>query len=128
MEPSEEFFIEALKNGDEKAYSQLVDDFQQRVYNTCLGFLKNPEEADDMTQEVFIEIFRSIRQFRNDAKLSTWIYRIAVNKSLGLLRAKTRKKRFAKLKSLFYPDQSTLEIPDFHHPGVIAENKERSDA
>lgn len=126
MEKSDEVFIEELKQGKQSAFKALVDNYQQRVYNTCLGFVKNPEEADDLTQEVYIEIFRSILKFRMDSKLSTWIYRIAVTKSLESLRAKKRKKRFAVLRSLFYQDDSALEIPDYEHPGVIAENKERS--
>lgn len=125
MEKSDEVFIEELKQGKQSAFKALVDNYQQRVYNTCLGFVKNPEEADDLTQEVYIEIFRSILKFRMDSKLSTWIYRIAVTKSLESLRAKKRKKRFAVLRSLFYQDDSALEIPDYEHPGVIAENKER---
>jgi RNA polymerase sigma-70 factor (ECF subfamily) len=126
MEKADEIFIEELKQGNQAAFKALVDDYQQKVYNTCLGFVKDPEEADDLTQEVYIEIFRSILKFRMDSKLSTWIYRIAVTKSLECLRAKKRKKRFAILRSLFYQDDSALEIPDFEHPGVIAENKERS--
>jgi len=126
MGRSDEVFIEELKQGKQSAFKELVDNYQQKVYNTCLGFVKNPEEADDLTQEVYIEIFRSILHFRMDSKLSTWIYRIAVTKSLESLRAKKRKKRFAILRSLFYQDDSALEIPDFEHPGVIAENKERS--
>lgn len=126
MEKSDEAFIEELKQGKQAAFKALVENYQQQIYNTCLGFVKNPEEADDLTQEVYIEIFRSILKFRMDAKLSTWIYRIAVTKSLECLRAKKRKKRFAMLRSLLYQDDSALEIPDFEHPGVIAENKERS--
>jgi len=118
--------IEELMQGRDWAFKALVDDYQQRVYNTCLGFVKNPEDADDLTQEVFIEVFRSILKFRMESKLSTWIYRIAVTKSLESLRARKRKKRFAILRSLFDTDNSAIEIPDFNHPGVIAENKERS--
>jgi len=118
--------IDELILGRDWAFKALVEDYQQRVYNTCLGFVKNPEDADDLTQEVFIEVFRSILKFRMESKLSTWIYRIAVTKSLESLRARKRKKRFAVLRSLFNTDNSVVEIPDFNHPGIIAENKERS--
>lgn len=126
MPTPDQILIDELKQGKEWAFKELVENYQQKVYNTCLGFVKNPEEADDLTQEVYIEIFRSILKFRMESKLSTWIYRIAINKSLECLRAKKRKKRFAQLRSLFYPDDSVIEVPDFEHPGVIAENKERS--
>jgi RNA polymerase sigma-70 factor (ECF subfamily) len=118
--------IDELIQGRDWAFKALVEDYQQRVYNTCLGFVKSPEDADDLTQEVFIEVFRSILKFRMESKLSTWIYRIAVTKSLESLRARKRKKRFAVLRSLFNTDNSVVEIPDFNHPGIIAENKERS--
>ena len=100
---------------------------QSRVYNTCLGLIKNEEEADDLSQEVFIEVFRSINTFRGEAKLTTWIYRIAVTKSLEFIRSGKRKKRFAILKSLgISDDEKSLEIPDFTHPGIQMENKERA--
>lgn len=126
MPTPDQILIDELKQGKDRAFKELVERYQQRVYNTCLGFTKNPEDADDLTQEVYIEVFRSILKFRMDSQLSTWIYRIAVNKSLETLRAKKRKKRFAQLRSFFYSDNSVIEVPDFVHPGVIAENKERS--
>jgi len=125
MSMSDQVLIEELKKGKEAAFRELVDTYQRKVYNTCLGFVKNPEEADDMAQEVFIEIFKSILNFRMESKLSTWIYRIAVSKSLQHLRANKRKKRFSFLFSMF-SDNTDHEIVDYVHPGIIAENKERS--
>ncbi len=125
MTKSDQILIDELKNGKEAAFRELVDNYQRRVYNTCLGFVKNPEEADDLAQEVFIEIFKSILNFRMESKLSTWIYRIAVSKSLQYLRTTKRKKRFAYLRS-FFEDNSSHEIVDYIHPGIIAENQERS--
>ena len=127
MTDKENQLVELLKNGDELAFRQLVEENQGRIYNTCLGFIRNEEDADDLAQEVFIEVFRSIHTFRKESKLTTWIYRIAVTKSLEFLRSKKRIKRFAILKNLFLPDnQTVLNIPHFEHPGVLAENKERS--
>ena len=125
VNPDQKLIDELIQGGD-RAFKTLVENYQQRVYNTCLGFVKNPEDADDLTQEVFIEIFRSILKFRMESKLSTWIYRIAVTKSLESLRARKRKKRFALFRSLFNSDNSVIDIPDFNHPGIIAENNERS--
>ena len=73
----------------------LVDDFRDRVIRTCFGFIQEEEQARDLAQEVFVEVFLSVRHFRADASLSTWIYRIAVNKSLDHIRRRNRKKRFA---------------------------------
>ena len=119
--------ITQLKAGDEAAFKDLVLKFQNKVFNVCLGMLKNAEEAEDMAQEVFVEVFRNIGQFKADAKLSTWIYRIAVNKSLEHIRYNKRQKRFAWLTSLFGADEDLARnYSDFYHPGVALENKERS--
>lgn len=126
METTDQQLIEELKLGRDWAFKTLVEKHQQRVYNTCLGFVKNPEDADDLTQEVFIEVFRSILKFRMESKLSTWIYRISVTKSLEYLRSRKRKKRFAVFYSLFDSSEKVYDPPDFNHPGIIAENKERS--
>jgi RNA polymerase sigma-70 factor (ECF subfamily) len=126
MENPDEHLIEELKRGRDWAFKALVEKHQNRVYNTCLGFVKNQEDADDLTQEVFIEVFRSILKFRMDSKVSTWIYRIAVTKSLEYLRSRKRKKRYAIFYSLFDSEQKVKDPVDFNHPGIIAENKERS--
>ena len=97
------------------------------VYNTSLGIVQNPEDAEDVAQEVFVQVYESVGQFKGDSKVSTWIYRIAVTKSLDHLRKKKRKKRFAFLQSLFgVNEEEVRHEPDFHHPGVALENKENA--
>lgn len=127
MELSEHELIVLLKQGNERAFKQLVEGYQARVYNSCIGILQSAEDAEDITQEVFVEVFRSISNFKEEAKLSTWIYRIAVTKSLDHLRGKKRKKRFGFVKSLFGDDnEPRVDIPDFVHPGVKLENQEKA--
>lgn len=75
----------------------LVSAYRERVIRTCFGFVRDEEEARDLAQEVFTEVFLSVKHFRSDASLSTWIYRISVNKSLDLIKRRNRKKRFAVL-------------------------------
>lgn len=122
----EKEFIRQLKAGDSKAFSLLVELYGNRVYNTTLGLLQCTEDAEDITQEVFAEIYLSVNSFREEAKISTWIYRIAVQKSLDFLRGKNRKKRKGVVMSIFSKEnnQPAMDIPDFHHPGVRMENKE----
>jgi RNA polymerase sigma-70 factor (ECF subfamily) len=71
------------------------------VYNTVLGILQNAEDAEDVTQEAFIQVFESVSSFKGESKFSTWIYRIAVSKALDHIRKKKRKKRFAFIQSLY---------------------------
>ncbi|MEI8102366.1 MAG: RNA polymerase sigma factor [Chlorobium sp.] len=79
-------------------FRSLVAEHQEMVLNTCYRFVFNRQDAEDLAQEVFVEVFRSLGQFREESKLSTWIYRIAVTKSLDHLRRLNRKKRFSSLK------------------------------
>ncbi|HZH71275.1 MAG TPA: RNA polymerase sigma factor [Mariniphaga sp.] len=82
----EEDLIQGIIRRDEDAFRDMVDTYRKMVVNTCFGLLHNMEDAEDVAQEVFIEIYRSIHKFKGDSKLSTWIYRIAVNKALNYIR------------------------------------------
>jgi len=122
---TEQELISGLRNGEEPAFKELVTRFGDKVFNTALGLLQHHTEAEDTAQEVFIQVFRSIGQFKGDSLLSTWIYRITVTKSLDHLRSKKRKKRSGFLNSLFGDNNMPLYEPeDFNHPGVLQENKE----
>ena len=124
---SEENMIENLKKGDIKSFRILVDEHQRKVLNTCYRFLNNKEDAEDLTQEVFLEVYKSISSFREESKISTWIFRIAVTKSLDFIRKKKRKKRYAVLKRIFSDDALTVEIPDNSNlnPGRRTEEQDR---
>ena len=108
-------------------FKSIVETHQEKVRNTCFRFVKNPEDADDVAQEVFIQVYESLAHFREEAELSTWIYRIAINKSLDFLRKKKRKKRFAQLTSLFGFNEEKGEIvfPANGNPQQDLEEKER---
>ncbi|UEG49425.1 RNA polymerase sigma factor [Ferruginibacter lapsinanis] len=122
---TEHELIAGLRNADESAFRELVLLFQDKVFNTSLGFLQHEADAEDIAQEVFIQIFRSIHQFNGLSGLSTWIYRITVTKSLDHLRSKKRKKRIGYIRQLFGFDNAPLhELTDFNHPGVQLDKKE----
>ena len=74
--------ISKLKNYDKSAFDVLINLYSKKVINTCYRFLLDKQDAEDLAQDVFVEVFQSIQSFRGDAKLSTWIYRIAVTKCL----------------------------------------------
>lgn len=124
---SEQALIMALKSGESQAYKQLVSLNESLVYNTCLSIVQSEIEAEDITQEVFVKAFESIQNFKGDSKLSTWLYKITVSKSLDFLRSKKRKKRSGFLMSIFgNNNELIINPPDFHHPGISAENKQQS--
>jgi RNA polymerase sigma-70 factor (ECF subfamily) len=97
------------------------------VYNTALGIVQNADDADDITQDVFIQVYQSVSSFKGESKFSTWLYRIVITKSLDHIKKKKRKKRFGFMQSLF-GNNSDEEIhpEEFNHPGVLMENKERA--
>ena len=105
-----------------------METHQNLVYNTALGLLQNTADAEDITQEVFIQVFHSVEQFKGESKFSTWLYRITVTKCLDFLRSKKRKKRFAFVQNLFGAESNEplVEQTSFVHPGVQLENKERA--
>ena len=84
--------IEQLKKGDETAFKTIVDTWQDMVYNTAIGIVQNAEDAEDITQEVFVQVYHSVSSFKGDSKFSTWLYRIAVTKSLDHVAAEKKKK------------------------------------
>ena len=86
--------LNGLQQGNEQAFKKLVDNYQKMVVNTCMGLVHNLADAEDIAQDVFIEVFRSIDNFRADSKVSTWLYRIAVNRSLNFIRDNKRRKWF----------------------------------
>ncbi len=94
-----------LKLGDKAAFAQLVAQFSPRVLNTCYRFLLNQQDAEDVSQEVFIEVYQSVKTFKGDAKLSTWIYRITVTKCLDELKKRNRKKRISSLGKILLIDE-----------------------
>ena len=109
------------------SFLEIYEEFKGKVFNTVIGYLQNVEDAEEVTQDIFVEIHHSINSFEGKSSLSTWIYRISINKSLDFIKAKKRKKRFAFISSLFN-DSGELkhDAPHFYHPGVILENKEKS--
>ncbi|HWR32200.1 MAG TPA: RNA polymerase sigma factor [Chitinophagaceae bacterium] len=124
---NEQELIQGLRNKEEAAFKYLVDTCKDRVYNTALGIVQNAEDAEDVAQEVFIQVYRSIHSFKGEAKLSTWLYRIATTRALDLLRSRKSKKRFGMLQRLFgETNEPVFELPDFNHPGVALDKKENA--
>lgn len=122
----EDKLVDALKLGDHQAFQTLVTLFSSKVFNLCMSFLKNTEEAEDATQEVFTIVFLSVNNFKQESKLSTWIYRISVNKCKEMIRNKSRKKRFGFMLPLEQAEMQQGNTNTFFHPGIELENKERA--
>lgn len=83
--------VQSAQQGDMDAFRSLVRDHHRRVFHVCLGVVKSAADAEDVTQEVFIRAHRNLSKFQGNAKFSTWLYRIAHNASIDLLRKRKRR-------------------------------------
>src|SRR5436305_11636301 len=83
--------VRRARRGDLTAYDELVRRYQERIYATVYHMTANHEDANDLAQESFIKAFRALKSFKGDSSFFTWVYRIAINKTINFL--KQRKKR-----------------------------------
>lgn len=107
-------------------FKETYHSYKDLVYNLCLGYLPNVEDAEDATQEIFVKIHQQLSSYQGKSALKTWIYRIAINYCLDVLKARKRVKRFAFISSIFYPNSNQIkhDLVELNHPGVQLENKE----
>jgi RNA polymerase sigma-70 factor, ECF subfamily len=104
--------LELLKAGDRNEFARLVEAFTNPIYRLALNMLGTEQDAEDVLQETFIKVFKNVGDFEERSNLSTWIYRIAVNEALMILR-----KDKHKAASLDEPDQNE----DFDEPHELVD-------
>jgi len=127
---SDSGLIDRIKKGDQQAFKLLFDKYHLKVFNTCMGFMHNKNDAEDITQDVFIEVYKSVNKFRRESKFSTWIYRIAVNKSLNHIRDNKKSNWLNNIETLIAGTKNNeVEIKDTlgTDPEIIFENTEKAD-
>ena len=88
----DEELIRQFQHGDEQAFDELVKRYQGQVNNTCYRFLSDVQDARDAAQDIFVKVYAASRQFRPEAKFSTWLYRVMINHCLNVLRARKRRR------------------------------------
>ncbi|RYF61283.1 MAG: sigma-70 family RNA polymerase sigma factor [Cytophagaceae bacterium] len=126
-QPDELARLDRLRQGDEAAFRWLVDTYQRRVFRTALAIVPTPEEAEDVAQEVFIEVYKTVGSFRGEASIATWLYRLTTSRALKRERDRKRKKRFTFLTSLFGDEDSErVDPPDFQTPDTVLQANERT--
>ena len=87
-EAEDRLLIEQIKQGQKKAFKELVEKYKKPLYFFCYRLCGNHTDAEDLSQEVFIKVYQKIDQFREEAKIQTWIYRIASNAFIDKKRRK----------------------------------------
>jgi len=114
------------RNGDVKAFETIIEDYQKKVFNIALRMIGNHDDASELAQEVFIRIFKSLKNFKGESSLSTWIYRITTNVCLDELR-KRKNKNIVSLDEDVKQDDGEIkrQVEDARPtPDVIAEKNE----
>ena len=128
MNDLENKILKEIAGGSETALQELYGRYSVKAYNTIISYTQNVEDAEEVLQDVFINVYASASKFQFNSSVSTWIYRISVNKSLDFLRKKNSNKRKGFFTSLYHKDSNEIKFdtPDFVHPGVKLENKENA--
>jgi len=118
---NEQVLVDRISSGDSTAFQEFVDRYKKKIYYIAYDITGDHDDAEDISQEVFIKVFRSLKTFRRNAKISSWLYQISVNASIDLLRKKSSK-----------PERSMddIERADIQEnlpgSGTRAQNPERS--
>jgi RNA polymerase sigma-70 factor (ECF subfamily) len=85
LQPDNELVVQATE-GQTEAFSILVERYRQKVFQTCMGFLHNGDDAEDLTQDIFVKAWHALKSFDGRSAFGTWLYRIAVNKAINQTR------------------------------------------
>lgn len=108
METSESEIVKRAKRGDRIAQAEIVQKYERMVYNLGLKLMGNQDEAEHILQETFLKVLQSLPNFKEQSQISTWIYRIATNEALMMLRRK--KREYALL-----TNEDEIELKDYSH-------------
>jgi RNA polymerase sigma-70 factor, ECF subfamily len=109
--------VNAAKTGDVEAMAWLYDKYRRRIYNLCLRMVRDQADAEDLTQDVFVQLFRKVDTFRGESAFSTWLHRLAVNMVLMEIRSRNSK-RYS-----FIPIESKTEDDEYFYEQLGREDE-----
>jgi RNA polymerase sigma-70 factor (ECF subfamily) len=118
-DPQENDLLERLKAGDESAMAELASAYSSKIYQLAFRYLRNKEDAEEVTQDVLFKVYRKVGEFRGDAALSSWIYRITFNAAMSRLRTtrssapRTRQSERASRRHGETTDRSPRDVADW---------------
>ncbi|AXG74360.1 RNA polymerase sigma factor [Flavobacterium arcticum] len=107
-------------------FKEIYNEHRLLVYNLALTYLFSIEDAEEVTQDVFVKVHESLNKFKGNAALKTWIYRITVNQCLDFIKRRNSKKRFFVFGKKSNSEHEYNNFSNFEHPGILLENKEKS--
>ena len=109
---------------NQSRFEKLYHEFQKLVYNVALNYIQNTEDAEEVTQDVFVKVYNSLGNFNQKSSYKTWIYRITINQCLDFLKQKNSQKRFFIFGKKSQNEQEYLNTSTFEHPGILMEQQE----
>ena len=121
---TDEIIVERALTGDADAFGELVRRWERRIFALAYGMLGREEDARDATQETFLAAFRNLRGFRGDAKVSSWLHRIAVNQCIS----RQRRSKVRSESALDDEQQNSFATPLSHSPAHVAEGRQETAA
>lgn len=98
---SDSELIHSILSGNTIAFKELMEKYQGMVFRTAMGFVHSKEDAEDITQEIFIKVFQTLSGFKGDSEFSTWLYRITVNTSINFVNKSRRNGFLQSLENIF---------------------------
>lgn len=107
-------------------FQLLYNQYKVLVYNVALHYVRNVEDAEEITQDVFVQVHHSVEKFNSKSSIKTWIYRIAINKSLDFIKHKNSKKRFFMFGVKVDSEKELHNISTFEHPGIALDQQENA--
>jgi RNA polymerase sigma-70 factor (family 1) len=107
-------------------FQNIYNQYHILVYNVALHYVQNIEDAEEITQDVFMQVHGSLEKFQEKSTVKTWLYRITINKSLDFIKHKNSKKRFFIFGNKSQSEAEYLNSSNFEHPGILLENKEKA--
>lgn len=107
-------------------FEKVYHDYKTLVFNVALNYLQNVEDAEEITQDVFVKVYNSLENFNQKSSYKTWIYRITINQCLDYIKQKNSQKRFFVFGRKSQNEQEYLNTATFEHPGILMENKEEA--
>ncbi len=107
-------------------FEKLYHEYKTLVYNVALNYLQSIEDAEEVTQDVFVKVYHSLENFNQKSSYKTWIYRIAINQCLDFTKRKNSQKRFFIFGKKSQNEQEYLNTSTFEHPGILMENQEEA--
>jgi RNA polymerase sigma factor (sigma-70 family) len=107
-------------------FETIYHEYHMLVFNVALNYLQNVEDAEEITQDVFVKVYNSLDKFHQKSTYKTWIYRITINQCLDYCKQKNSRKRFFIFGKKSQNEQEYLNTTTFEHPGILLENQEEA--